>query len=83
MDFESASADMIFCNPPFHQQNAWAIRLPTACLSSRGESCAKAGELWVIGNRHLPYHLNLDRLFARHSVVRSQREVCYLEGSRE
>jgi 16S rRNA (guanine1207-N2)-methyltransferase len=41
----------------------------------------KGGELWVIGNRHLNYHIQLDRLFGRHSVVAVNAKFVILKAT--
>lgn len=68
-DFESASADLILCNPPFHQQNTVGDQIAISLFKQSRKVLRKGGELWVIGNRHLNYHVTLDRLFGKHSVV--------------
>lgn len=66
---EPASADLILCNPPFHQQNTIGDQIAVGLFKQSRRVLRKGGELWVIGNRHLDYHNYLDRLFGRHSVV--------------
>jgi 23S rRNA (guanine1835-N2)-methyltransferase len=69
MDFEPASADLILCNPPFHQQNTVGNQIAISLFKQSKKVLKKGGELWVIGNRHLNYHVNLNRIFGTHSVV--------------
>ncbi|MGR9012686.1 MAG: methyltransferase [Gammaproteobacteria bacterium] len=71
MELESASADLILCNPPFHQQNTVGDQIAVGLFKQSRRVLRKGGELWVIGNRHLEYHNYLDRLFGGHSVVAS------------
>ncbi len=80
MDFESESADMIFCNPPFHQQNTVGDQIADSMFKQSRRVLRKGGELWIIGNRHLPYHLNLDRLFGAHSVVAANSKFVILKA---
>lgn len=70
-DFESASADLILCNPPFHQQNTVGDQIAISLFKQSRKVLRKGGELRIIGNRHLNYHVNLNRLFGTHSVVAS------------
>jgi 23S rRNA (guanine1835-N2)-methyltransferase len=69
MDVESESADLILCNPPFHQQNTVGDQIAVSLFKQSKRVLRKGGELWVIGNRHLDYHSYLDRLFGGHAVV--------------
>jgi 23S rRNA (guanine1835-N2)-methyltransferase len=66
---ESDSADLILCNPPFHQQNTVGDQIAVSLFKQSYRVLRKGGELWVIGNRHLDYHNYLDRLFGAHSVI--------------
>ena len=79
-DFESASADLILCNPPFHQQNTVGDQIAISLFKQSRKVLRKGGELWVIGNRHLNYHVTLDRLFGKHSVVASNAKFVILKA---
>lgn len=65
----SASADLIFCNPPFHQHNTIGDQIAVSLFKQSQRVLRKGGELWVIGNRHLGYHNYLDRFFGGHSLI--------------
>ncbi|MGZ5029990.1 MAG: methyltransferase [Methylobacter sp.] len=69
MAAESESADLILCNPPFHQQNTVGDQIAVSLFKQSKRVLRKGGELWVIGNRHLVYHSYLDRLFGGHAVI--------------
>jgi len=70
-DFPPRSADVILCNPPFHQQNTIGDQIAVQ-LFAQAESVLKiGGELWVIGNRHLSYQHELHRLFGHCELVAS------------
>lgn len=71
MEAESASADLILCNPPFHQQNTVGDQIAASLFKQSRRVLRKGGELWVIGNRHLDYHIHLNRLFGDHTLVAS------------
>lgn len=70
-DFSPESADLILCNPPFHQHNTIGDQLALSLFKQAKKVLRVGGELWVIGNRHLNYPQVLGRLFGRHSVVAS------------
>ena len=69
IEVDSESADLILCNPPFHQQNTIGDQIAASLFKQSQRVLRKGGELWVIGNRHLDYHSYLDRLFGAHTVI--------------
>ena len=81
-DFEPASADLILCNPPFHQQNTVGDQIAISLFKQSRKVLRKGGELWVIGNRHLNYHVTFDRLFGKYSVVASNAKFVILRAIR-
>ncbi len=62
-DFPANSADCIVCNPPFHQQHTIGDHIAWQMFQQAHKILRKSGELRVIGNRHLNYHLALKKLF--------------------
>ena len=62
-DFEPDSADLILCNPPFHQQQTVGDYIAQQMFRQSFHVLQKGGELRVIGNRHLGYHASLKRVF--------------------
>ncbi len=71
---EINSADCIVCNPPFHQQYAVASHIAYKMFKQSLGVLKKEGELWVIGNRHLKYHLTLKQLFGHCDMIASNRK---------
>lgn len=57
------SADLILNNPPFHQDNAIGDEVAWKMFKQSKDVLNKGGELWVIGNRHLGYHVKLKKIF--------------------
>ncbi len=80
MDFASGSADLILCNPPFHQQNTVGDQIAVSLFKQAHRVLRKGGELWVIGNRHLDYHNYLKRLFAAHAVIASNAKFIIVKA---
>jgi len=79
-DFEPASADLILCNPPFHQQNTIGDQIASSLFKDSRKVLKTGGQLWVIGNRHLNYHINLNQLFGKHTVVASNAKFVILNA---
>lgn len=62
-EFQADSADCIVCNPPFHQQHTVGDHIAWQMFQQAHKVLRQGGELRVIGNRHLNYHLSLKKLF--------------------
>ncbi|MFJ5263401.1 methyltransferase [Streptomyces sp. NPDC088387] len=65
----SGSADLVLNNPPFHSHQATTDSTAWRMFSGARRVLRPGGELWVIGNRHLGYHVKLRRLFGNSEVV--------------
>lgn len=81
-DFSPASADLVLCNPPFHQQQAVGDQLAQRMFRQSHAALRPGGELWVIGNRHLGYHLVLKKLFGTVDLVASNAKFVILRAGR-
>jgi 16S rRNA (guanine1207-N2)-methyltransferase len=57
------SADLIVCNPPFHQSHAIGTHIALRMFQQSHACLKKNGTLMVIANRHLPYYSKLKQLF--------------------
>jgi 23S rRNA (guanine1835-N2)-methyltransferase len=79
-DFEPNSADLILCNPPFHQQHTVGDQIASSMFKHSRRILRPGGELWVIGNRHLDYHVALKRLFGTCSVVAANAKFVILRA---
>lgn len=62
-DFTPGTADLILCNPPFHQHHATGQHLALRMFDQAYDAMKTGGELWVIANRHLGYRPYLKRRF--------------------
>ncbi|WKE64895.1 methyltransferase [Gallaecimonas kandeliae] len=78
--FPSVSADLVLCNPPFHQQQAVTDHVAWQMMKDAQRVLRPGGELWLVGNRHLGYHLKLKRLFGGCQVVASDRKFVILKA---
>lgn len=61
----SEPADLILCNPPFHQQYALGEHIANAMFQDAYNQLSDKGECWVVANRHLPYQPLLKKRFTR------------------
>ncbi len=81
--FGHNSADLILCNPPFHQQSAMGDHLAQRMFIDSKRVLKRGGELWVVGNRHLGYHQSLKRLFGNVTLIDSNKKFVVLKVVKE
>lgn len=79
-NFESQSADLILCNPPFHQSNTVTDHIAWQMFCDAKRVLATGGKLQIIGNRHLGYHIKLKRLFGNCRTLASNAKFVILEA---
>ena len=60
---QAETLDIILCNPPFHQQQVVGDFLARRMFQQSHRTLKKDGQLWIVGNRHLGYHVTLKRMF--------------------
>ncbi|WP_439134868.1 methyltransferase [Pseudomaricurvus sp.] len=77
---DDASADLIVNNPPFHQQSVIGDHIAWKMFTDAKRVLRQGGELWVVGNRHLDYHIKLKRLFGHCETVASNRKFVILRS---
>ena len=75
-----SSVDLILNNPPFHQQTAVGDFIAWQMFKESREKLKLGGELWVIGNRHLGYHIKLKKLFGNCTTVVSNKKFVILKA---
>ena len=74
------SVDLVLCNPPFHDGHALVDAIAWKMFSDARRTLAPGGEMWVVGNRHLGYHVKLRRLFGDVDVVSSDPKFVVLRS---
>ena len=70
----SNSVDLILCNPPFHQQAATTDHIAWQMFKDSHRVLKKGGELRIIGNRQLAYHIKLKRIFGNEKLIASNEK---------
>ncbi|MFE4513209.1 methyltransferase [Kitasatospora sp. NPDC056783] len=63
------SVDLVLNNPPFHSHQATTDATARRMFTGAKRALRPGGELWVVGNRHLGYHVTLRRLFGNCRLV--------------
>ncbi|MFF7331330.1 methyltransferase [Streptomyces sp. NPDC090306] len=77
-----ASVDLVLCNPPFHSHQATTDTTARRMFADARRTLRPGGELWVVGNRHLGYHVTLRRLFGNSEVVAGDPKFVVLRAVR-
>ena len=75
------SIDLVLNNPPFHQQGAIGDHIAWEMFRSSKDVLTEGGEILVVGNRHLGYHIKLKRLFGNCKTIASNRKFVILKSS--
>lgn len=73
-----SGADIVLCNPPFHQQNTITDHIAWQMFNDAKRVLRSGGELRIVGNRHLGYHEKLKRIFGGYKQVASNNKFVIL-----
>ncbi|MDJ0345050.1 methyltransferase [Streptomyces sp. H10-C2] len=79
-DVPAGTVDLVLNNPPFHTHQATTDTTAWQMFTGSRDALRTGGELWVIGNRHLGYHVKLRRLFGNCEVVASDPKFVILRA---
>jgi 16S rRNA (guanine1207-N2)-methyltransferase len=77
------SVDLVLNNPPFHSHQATTDATAWRMFTGARRALRPGGELWVVGNRHLGYHVKLRRLFGNSQLVASDAKFVILKAVKE
>lgn len=80
--FAPGSVDLVLNNPPFHSHQATTDATARRMFSGARRALRPGGELWVVGNRHLGYHVTLRRIFGNSELVASDAKFVVLRAVR-
>ncbi|GAA2912210.1 methyltransferase [Streptomyces violaceus] len=76
----SGSVDLVLNNPPFHSHQATTDATARRMFAGARRALRPGGELWVIGNRHLGYHVTLRRIFGNSRLVAGDPKFVVLKA---
>ncbi|QGV81545.1 methyltransferase [Streptomyces ficellus] len=79
-DVPAGSVDLVLNNPPFHSHQATTDLTARRMFTGARRALRSGGELWVVGNRHLGYHVTLRRIFGNADVVASDPRFVVLRA---
>lgn len=74
------SVDFVLNNPPFHSHQATTDATALRMFTGARRVLRPGGELWVVGNRHLGYHVKLRRLFGNSQLVAGDPKFVVLKA---
>jgi len=74
--------DLILCNPPFHQGDAITDHIAWQMFLQSWRALKNGGILHVVGNRHLAYHVKLQRIFKNCTTVASNGKFVILQAQK-
>ncbi|MGW0562402.1 methyltransferase [Streptomyces sp. NPDC003016] len=74
------TVDLVLNNPPFHSHQATTDATARRMFTGAREALRPGGELWVVGNRHLGYHVALRRIFGSSELVASDPKFVVLRA---
>ena len=74
------SVDLVLNNPPFHSHQATTDTTAWRMFTGARRVLRPGGELWVIGNRHLGYHVKLRKVFGNSQLVASDPKFVVLKA---
>lgn len=78
-----ASVDLVLNNPPFHAHRATSDESAWQMFTGSRRVLRPGGELWVVANRHLGYHVKLRRVFGNCETVTGNAKFVILRAVRK
>lgn len=77
---QDKSADVVLCNPPFHQQHAVTSHIASQMFNDAKRTLKQGGRLRIVANRHLGYADVLKRLFGNCQQLAADPKFVILEA---
>lgn len=81
-DVEPGSLDAVVSNPPFHENQAIGDAVAWQMFTEAKAALRPGGEIRIVGNRHLGYHVKLKRIFGNCDAVASTTKFVVLSARR-
>lgn len=72
--------DAVLCNPPFHQATNVGDYIAKNMFKDSFKTLVKGGQIIVIGNRHLNYHITLKKIFGNCELINQNKKFVILKA---
>lgn len=79
---QNDQAQLVLCNPPFHQVHSIGDQLAWQMFTQSREALATGGEMWIVGNRHLGYHIKLKKVFGNCRTIATNPKFVILAATK-
>lgn len=77
-----ATFDLFLCNPPFHQGHVIGDHIAREMFTQSKKHLGDGGEMWIVGNRHLDYHITLKKIFGNCRQVAANAKFVVLAAKK-
>ncbi len=75
-------AQLVLCNPPFHQVHSIGDHIAWEMFKQSREALETDGEIWIVGNRHLGYHIKLKKVFGNCRTIATNPKFVILAAKK-
>ncbi len=75
------SVDLVVSNPPFHDDHAVGDAFSWNLFNEARRVLRPGGEIRIVGNQHLGYHVKLGRIFGNYETVASNPKFVVLSAT--
>lgn len=79
---KTEKAQLVLCNPPFHQVHSLGDHIAWEMFKQSREVLATDGEIWIVGNRHLAYHIKLKKVFGNCRTIATNPKFVILAAKK-
>ena len=79
---KKVKAQLVLCNPPFHQVHSIGDQIAWAMFTQSREALETGGEMWLVGNRHLGYHIKLKKVFGNCRTIATNPKFVILAATK-
>ena len=77
---EAKSADLILCNPPFHEYHAVSMGIAGKMFKDSYRVLKTGGSLFIVKNKHLGYQSYLEKLFGECKTIAGNKKYEILKA---
>ena len=79
-DVEENSADLVLCNPPFHDNHSLSTAVAYQMFNQSLNVLKAGGEFFVVSNKHLGYEKQLSKIFSKAIIIKSNKKFSIIRA---